>query len=311
MPTVPQSKSRGWCFTINNPTDEDTRAIDNLQQSARYYVYGKETGENNTPHYQGYVYFDNRQRFGTVKQFLGRAHLEPQRGSCEQAIAYCKKDGQWTEWGHEPDSHGIVAQREKWKTIVDLAERGELEQLKLLFPGEYVRYGGRLRSLRLRPTTVIQGNLENEWWVGLSGTGKSKTLWQTYPEHYGKDLNKWWDGYQDEEIVAIEEWSPKYEMLASKLKVWADRYPFNAEIKGGTLLKIRPKKVIVLSNYTIEQCFPNPEDQGPLKRRFKSVYFPFQSPPNSDVNFIEAIEELEQTLSLPTYAPSDSDTDNE
>jgi len=48
------------------------------------------------------------------------------------------------------------------------------------------------------------------------------------------------------------------EHLASRLKQWADRYPFDGEIKGGKIEGIRPAKVIVLSNYTIEQCFPQP-----------------------------------------------------
>jgi len=37
---------------------------------------------------------------------------------------------------------------------------------------------------------------------------------------------------------------------------------------------IRPKKIIVTSNYTIEECFPNVQDHLPLKRRFKVKHFP-------------------------------------
>lgn len=95
-----------------------------------------------------------------------------------------------------------------------------------------------------------------------------------YPDHYAKELNKWWDGYCDEGVVAIEEWAPKNECTASFLKVWADRYPFPAQIKGGSLKKIRPTKIIVLSNYTIDQCFERQEDREPIKRRFKVVHFP-------------------------------------
>ena len=58
------------------------------------------------------------------------------------------------------------------------------------------------------------------------------------------------------------------ECTGSQLKIWADRYPFSAQIKGGTLLKIRPTKLIVLSNYEMEECFPNEADLLPLKRRF-------------------------------------------
>lgn len=120
----------------------------------------------------------------------------------------------------------------------------------------------------------ILSELEHEWWYGPSGTGKSKRAWEEFPGHYQKELNKWWCSYAGEDVVVIEEWSPKNECTASALKIWADRYPFTGQIKGGSMTKIRPRKIIVTSNYSIEQCFPNAEDQGPLKRRFKQVYFP-------------------------------------
>ena len=113
-----------------------------------------------------------------------------------------------------------------------------------------------------------KGILQTNGGVGPTGSGKSRLLWEQYPNHYHKQLNKWWDGYNDEETVAIEEWCPKNECTGSQLKIWADRYPFSAQIKGGTLLKIRPTKLIVLSNYEMEECFPNEADLLPLKRRF-------------------------------------------
>lgn len=301
MPARPEGRSRGWCWTINNPTFEDLLSIEELKNHVQYYIYGNERGQDReTPHWQGFLYSDNKLSFQRVKQLLPRAHLEPQRGTCNQAIEYCKKEGDWNEWGEAPDFGGGRTQRDKWRRILELSKRGEWEQLELEYPGEYIRYGGRLRSLRVRSSSVIQGDLQNEWWYGSTGTGKSRRLWELYPNHFAKDINKWWCGYQDEDVVAIEEWSPNFEMLASKLKVWADRYPFNAEIKGGTLLKIRPKKIIVLSNYTIDQCFPNSADANPLKRRFKVVHFPtmFANPTDTVQDWVNEIDTVESLLSL-------------
>ena len=122
----------------------------------------------------------------------------------------------------------------------------------------------------------LEGDLQHEWWVGPSGTGKSRLLWELYPKHFAKALSKWWDGYRHQEVVAIEEWSPKNDLTASALKKWADRYPFPGEIKGGCLQGLRPKKIIVLSNYTPEQCFLNQEDLGPILRRFTVIKFPVE-----------------------------------
>lgn len=281
------SRSRGWCFTINNPTIEDSINVDNLKSHVVYYCYGTERGsETNTLHFQGFVYFKHGVTMRRVKLLLPRAHLELQRGTVKQAVEYCKKDGDFEEWGDCPDAGGRLTQKQRWRELIRLAEIGDLESIKSEFPGEYLRYFERLRSLRVRPAVVLQGDLEHEWWYGGTGTGKSSTLWRLHPNHYSKELNKWWDGYADEEIVAIEEWAPKNECTASFLKIWADRYPFPAQIKGGSLKKIRPRKIIVLSNYTIDQCFPNCEDREPIKRRFKVIHFPFPTEHNVPVNIL-------------------------
>lgn len=295
---APSHRSRGWCWTINNPALGDTFDLERLKTAATYYVYGIERGsDRGTLHWQGYCYFKNHVTMARVKQLLQRAHIEPQRGTCNQAINYCKKDGDFEEWGQAPELGGGQTQRERWRELIELSESGDMDTIKDKFPSEYFRYHERIKSLRKRGGDVLDGDLQHEWWYGPTGTGKSRTLWQLYPTHYAKELNKWWDGYEDEEVVAIEEWSPKNECTASFLKVWADRYPFPAQIKGGSLKKIRPKKLIVLSNYTIDQCFPAAEDRDPIKRRFKVVHFPFQTA-GSVPSWLEDREIIEGLLSL-------------
>lgn len=264
------TKSRGYCFTINNPTDWDRSEINSLKDHAEYYVFGEEVGESGTPHFQGFVRFKSQRAMGSVKKLLTRAHIERQRGSTTDAAAYCKKDGIWVEWGSPPSDPKST--KERWRWLIAKAEAGDLQSIRDDEPGMYMRYLERLVSMRIWKNPIL-GDLEHEWWVGPSGTGKSARAWAEYPEHYQKELNKWWCGYAGEEVVVIEEWSPKNDMTASALKIWADRYPFTGQIKGGSLKKIRPRKIIVLSNYTIEQCFPNTEDVEPLLRRFKVVHF--------------------------------------
>lgn len=175
-----------------------------------------------------------------------------------------------------------------------------METIKEDYPGMYLRYNEKLKSLAV-PAPRILTTLENEWWYGSTGTGKSRLLWELYPEHYQKELNKWWCGYNQEAVVAIEEWSPKNECTASALKIWADRYPFTGQIKGGSLKKIRPAKIIVTSNYSIDQCFPATEDAEPIKRRFKVRFFPemFRHPrEEEESNELAYIEGINALLSL-------------
>lgn len=264
-------RARGWCFTLNNPNGWDEVDEERLIARAQYVVRGKECGESGTPHWQGYCYFRERKSLQQVKEFLPRAHWEQQRGTHSQAIEYCKKDGDWSEWGTMP--RGPSGQKETWKEVLQLARAGSIEEIEDKYPAIFIRYHAKLCSLYKPEYPLILDILENEWWYGKTGTGKSRDLWRLYPKHYQKSLNKWWDGYANEEIVAIEEWSPKNEVTSSLLKIWADRYPFTAEVKGGTLQKVRPKKVIVLSNYSIEECFVNNQDLEPIKRRFKIKHY--------------------------------------
>lgn len=267
-------RSRGWVFTINNPTGWDDADLERLRQQSSYLIWGKETGEGGTFHYQGYVRFKNAKSFSRIKTFLPRAHIERQRGSCSQAIEYCEKDGDVTEHGERPVDGPAQSTTNRWKELIDLAREGKLQEIEEKHPYAFFMYSKRIESLRRRDRAILDGEQLHEWWVGPTGTGKSRTLWEKYPDHYQKELNKWWDGYDNQEVVAIEEMDPEAgKYLGRFVKIWADRYPFSPEIKGGRLDKIRPKKIIILSNYTIEECFERANDRLPILRRFKVHHF--------------------------------------
>lgn len=233
-------------------------------------------GSSGTPHLQGYIHYANKKTRRQVSKDIGKAYVDIRNGSIQQAIDYCQKDGDFTELGKKPLTQSEKGQTEKdrWQDITSLAKEGNLIELESKYPKEYLLYRPRLLSIYQLDRKPLDGELPHEWWTGLTGTGKSRTLWELYPNHFAKTLNKWWDNYAFQDVVVIEEWSPRNECTASFLKVWADRYPFPCEVKGAVLPMIRPRKIIVLSNYTIQQCFPAKEDCDPLLRRFKTIEFP-------------------------------------
>lgn len=85
-------RSRGFCFTINNYTDEDLAfCMDQETLQYRYILCGFEVGdEEGTPHIQGYVYYDNPRSFNSIKKLFYPNHIELQKGSFKEATDYCK-----------------------------------------------------------------------------------------------------------------------------------------------------------------------------------------------------------------------------
>lgn len=92
--TNTSSPKKGWCFTINNFTQEDINDIIKFQNEY-FYIYGKETGASGTHHLQGYLHFHKKVRFSQVKAIINKAHIEPRKGTKEQAVQYCQKDGDY------------------------------------------------------------------------------------------------------------------------------------------------------------------------------------------------------------------------
>ena len=92
------------------------------------------------------------------------------------------------------------------------------------------------------------------------------------PDPYLKDLNKWWNGYDRQKVTIIEEANPKKcEYLADYFKKWLDKWSFTAECKGTVMQACRPEYIIVTSNYTIRDCFPEERDYEPLERRCTEI----------------------------------------
>lgn len=82
--------------------------------------------------------------------------------------------------------------------------------------------------------------------------------------------NKWWDGYNDQEVVIMDDFpkdESKANYLGAFLKQWVDRYAFNAEIKG-CVKTIRPKTIVITSNWHPREIWSDIGIIEPLLRRF-------------------------------------------
>lgn len=106
---------------------------------------------------------------------------------------------------------------------------------------------------------------------GETGTGKSSSLAAAYPKAYwlglGGSKETWWDNYDGEPIVIIDEYYPGA-MDEMVLKRLLDRTPYLVPVKNA-FTPFLSAKVIILSNFTFDECFPpNTHSMDAVRRRF-------------------------------------------
>lgn len=278
MPREPQAPQYVcWLFVLNNYTDDEVEAIQTfVSQSCTYGCFGKEVGENGTPHLQGYFKLRKRDRLSHLKNTVSsRAHFESARGSGWSNREYCSKDGEFWEYGTPPNpprkTRDNIAR--DFKVAFDagpdaLAKFAQDQPAAIYYSGHNLV---RNALAFARPTP--RPGISVEWIYGPPGVGKSRTAHERFPGGFVKEpRTKWWSGYMLESSVIIDDFGPKGIDINHLLR-WFDRYACWVESKGG-MVPLVADKFIVTSNFSPEECFKD-DDGGPhpqlpaLRRRIR------------------------------------------
>jgi len=264
---------RGYCFTWNNPspdTEANLEAIDGYS----YLTFGREVAPTTgTPHLQGYIRFRDGKSLRSARRILTGAHVE-RALTVTAAIEYCHKEGDFVEFGQRPadDTDRGAMEKARWEETWNNAKNGSVENID---PDIRIRYYNAIKTIG-KDYMVAPDSLAapcGTWVYGRSGIGKTHSVYEKYPNLYSKNASKWWDGYQNQDVVLFDDMDPDCGKWSGRfLKVWADRYPFVADVKGGSVC-IRPSKFIVTSQFTIDECFGEVQTRDALARRFNVINF--------------------------------------
>jgi len=263
------ARSRSFCFTCNNWTDAHKALIADLDTT--YSIYGEEVGESGTPHLQGFLHFKSARTETSIRKKLPGFHIEISR-SVEASITYCKKDGRVTELGDPPaqgsrtDISAVCDMVKKKRSLKDIAEE---------HPETYLKFHKGIHMLKSVLTDPYHHeDIRGLWYVGVPGAGKSRKALEENPGAYRKAQNKWFDGYDGETCIILDDLDKGGACLGHYLKIWGDRYPCSGEIKGGTV-QLQHTQLIVTSNYTIKELWPDDEQmQAAIKRRYRQIHIP-------------------------------------
>lgn len=146
----------------------------------------------------------------------------------------------------------------------DLAETNGVEVIKYAKGIQtLINLRKRHRDSNVAPEILI-------FW-GDSGTGKTRKAVEDYPGAYiltkpNKDGNVWFDNYQGEETIIIDEfygWIP-YDLLLRM----CDRYALQVPFKGG-FAKFSSTRLVFTSNKPWQEWYPHIDDRSAFERRVR------------------------------------------
>jgi len=276
---IPNARCRRVVFTLNNPTDEEKNNVqicmEGLMHGIVFGGYGNEVGEEGTPHIQGFLCFKEGKTFNAIHALPGfaRCHFENMRGTIDDSITYCSKDGDYVQYGVKPTQ----GKRNDLEEVVEMVKAGKrLREVAVACCSQFIKFNKgieRLIALQVQPRSAKTRVL---WYWGPTGTGKSKLAFETAyaaSSYYVKDpLNRWWDGYEQQEVVVIDDYRRDFSTFAQLLRL-LDRYPMTVEMKGATT-QFNSGLIIITTPKNPSETWDGrtEEELGQLTRRIDEVH---------------------------------------
>lgn len=149
-----------FVFTLNNPTKKQIDKVKNLlKELCSYAVFQGERGKQGTPHLQGFIQCKSKIRLSTLKAKFAKCdgakpHIEPRRGTVEQADEYPQKTDTRDISVCPLFKHGQVNLRNQQGKRSDLEDVAKMikdgkdkHQIFDAHPGSYLRYTNNINKV--------------------------------------------------------------------------------------------------------------------------------------------------------------------
>lgn len=268
-------------FTMNNYSEQDEEHLQTLDNVA-YIVYGREIGEQGTPHLQGCVTFLKPVRKERAKTLLPGCHLTipdmltAARKYCKKGsgTADCPVDPDVYEWSRNKLKTYGQGQRSDLDSVTEYIKSGHtLKETAMEFSNQYVKFHagiGRLTQLcqRTEPRTAPP---VVHWYYGDTGTGKTRAVVESEPSLWlAYDNLTFFNGWENQDAACFDDFRGGFCKFRELLRL-LDRYSVIVNIKHGTA-EWNPYRIYVTSD-RLPQVQYNKEvgDQNQLLRRITNI----------------------------------------
>lgn len=255
------SRHRSWTITVNNYTEQDEQQLQRQECRSLFIVYGREKGESGTPHLQGYIQMKQSQTLEYMKKHVhATAHFEVARGTPLQNYNYCTKDGDFWTYGEVPKQgkrtdidnvKQVIKDGGNMKRVLEVATSYQSAKFAEL----YLKYNEPKRD---KAITVY-------WFYGATGTGKTREAAQLCPEAYWHNNTKWFDGYDGETEVIMDDFRQEGWTIRSLLEMWQP-YPYRVDTKGSTRQLQATTFIVTTPRPPNELYFPGEDIQQLIRR---------------------------------------------
>lgn len=290
------TESAYWHFRINDLSQEQLDKLKNIEGVEWIVIGNNEKEDQKGEHYHCAIKFTRSLRKSAVlKRVLLNTNLvndidyyletKYTYSSIDEFIDYCIKNGTKHDTYHEidapptPPAKTKMSKLELQKLRVEKARAGA-EDWFLENDFDFMlgsKYAKLILLVQPHKTKILDGDLCNYWVWGPSGTCKSFIIHYLWPDAYPKVVsNSKWDNYSNtnpghqvvhiEEVDDFDDIKEGLEGLAG-LKRIADRYPFPVRMNYGSRnLMIRPKTIVITSNFSPSQILSAPDKHGKVTR---------------------------------------------